>query len=88
MSTYNGYSNYETWNMVVWIDNEEQPNQYKLKCLSLLFEGDNINSHSVKQICLELYPDGTPDMNGNQVEMDRVNYEEIAELWAEEAKDL
>lgn len=23
MSTYNGYTNYETWNVVLWIENEE-----------------------------------------------------------------
>ncbi len=29
--TYNGYTNYETWNVALWIDNEQGPQNYWLE---------------------------------------------------------
>jgi hypothetical protein len=31
-TTYNGYTNYETWNVALWIDNDQWNNATALQC--------------------------------------------------------
>lgn len=39
--TYNGWTNYETWNVALWIDNEQGSyNQWRSRCQGLLDETD------------------------------------------------
>jgi len=73
---YNGWSNYETWNVALWAGNDEGSYNYVR---------DNRPYTSVKaeRIALEMYPYGTPDMDG-RMDMDKVNWEEIAASWNEE----
>ena len=35
MSTYNGWTNYETWNVALWIDNERGTYEESVKCDNL-----------------------------------------------------
>jgi len=77
-SGYNGWSNRETWNANLWINNQESI--YKLigkiarGCYSVSELADNMEG-----FLLILWKDKTPDGDS----LDLVNWSEIAEAWAE-----
>jgi hypothetical protein len=75
---YNGWTNWETWNVDLWMTNEE-PNYDHLyrEANSLTLDGSD-----AERIVQEVYPDGTPDMDPG--EMDNVNWDELAASWNEE----
>ena len=79
---YNGWTNWETWNVALWIDNEEFTYKESRK-LTQRRSHDRYFKSSVECFCNETYPNGTPDMD-NSIEMDNVNYQEIADAWREE----
>ena len=73
---YNGWTNWETWQVNLWVQNEY--NNYKY-----IIEEMPYTPFKAQRIALEIYPEGTPDMKG-AYELDEVNWEEIAESWNEE----
>jgi hypothetical protein len=73
---YNGWSNYETWNIALWAGNDEGSYNY-------VRENRPYTAVKAERIALEMYPDGTPDMAG-RMDMDKVNWKEIAASWNEE----
>lgn len=87
---YNGWkgfgtreSAYLTWNINLWIDNEYESYQEKVKFIRRALNRDNLNADSVKQFCLHIFPEGTPDFESPD-ELSLVNWEEIAEAWKNE----
>ena len=76
---YNGWSNRETWNVQLWITNQESI--YKLirriakGCKSTSELADNIEG-----FLLILWEDKTPDGDS----LGPVNWSEIADVWADE----
>ena len=90
--SYNGWSNWETWNLALWIDNDEPKYRFRLKFL----EENGCTEKSVKELCEMLYPNGTPDMGSEypraseeryeagRNDMTKVCYAELAEHWSEE----
>ena len=81
---YNGYPNYETWNIELWIDNEEWLYNERIRFLKY---NSTIGAAEVELFCRGMFPDGTPDMCGAS-DMEKVDWEHLAELWREEAEDL
>ena len=93
-NTYNGYvgngtreSAYATWNVELWIDNE-----YSIYCdkVELLKEaGDRVSASDVETFAREWFPNGTPDMQGEDGygSMELVNWDELAECWTGEISD-
>lgn len=86
---YNGWSNWETWQINLWLDNEEPLYREKQRFLrrSVYFDADR-----AREFCEEMFPEGTPDMQGDEKEtpaqqMNRVNWDEIAEHFETEAKE-
>ena len=79
---YNGWTNWETWQILLWIDNEE----YSYKEMRQ-FVRRNRHSQSLTKLIaafvLELYPNGTPDMD-SAAEFDAVNWEEVTNHLLEE----
>lgn len=85
---YNGWANWETWNVNLWLDNEEPLYREKVRFL----RRGNIDNITVKAFCKEQFPDGTPDMQSDEHETvaqqwAKVDWSELAEAWEAEAKE-
>jgi len=76
-TTYNGWTNWATWNVNLWAMNDEYI--YRMVMRNQPYDADNVE----KMVRRHIYPEGTPDMDSAK-EMDDVNWEEIAEGWNEE----
>ena len=81
-NTYNGWTNWQTWNVLIRLDNEQ--NLYNAK-ESFIRRNEHKQNFEiiVKSFLTDIFPNGTPDMKTAE-EMEAVNYEEIAETWQEE----
>ena len=80
---YNGWSNYETWNVDLWLDNEEP--LYRAK--QAFIKRGRINAESVARFCFDTFPNGTPDMK-HRADMAKVNWSELADSWQAEYDEL
>jgi hypothetical protein len=73
---YNGWTNYETWNINLWVTNEE------------VIYNDMMNhrgmwtANGVEDFVVEWFPEGTPDMDRIS-DYRKVNWQEIADNWNE-----
>ena len=95
MNGYNGWANWETWQINLWLDNEYPLYQQKvafLKCAKRL--GDSAFGAAYVRSFVEtrVFPDGTPDMQGDDKEsvaeqMGKVDWEEIADHFRREAAE-
>lgn len=97
MSDYNGWTNYETWNVPLWIDNEE-PSYRARRARKLELPGQKWTARTVEDFARELYPRGTPDFrrlgaDGRWTDagegigakaFEEVNWQEIADAWNDE----
>lgn len=83
-NTVEGWSNYETWNVNLWFDNEYD--LYTAK-VAFLRNVKAVNAANVKRLVLSRLPNGTKDMQGRK-DYDKVNWPEIAESWAGDKAEL
>lgn len=93
--TYNGWTNYETWNVALWIDNEQGSyNDSRERARACLEAHDNDKDKAAGQLADELkeeFEEGNPlagqascfsDLLG--AALSAVNWHEIAENYVEE----
>ena len=76
MEKYNGWTNWETWNVNLWIMNDE--GLYS----AMHQHSQPWTAESARDFMLDILPDGTPDMSGVK-DYCAVNWEEIAAAWAD-----
>jgi len=86
-NTYNGWTNWETWNVALWCDNEEVI--YRAK-----WRSKPDTAVAVAFFVRDWFPDGTPDMDSTDSATlygaksnsgyPAVNWDEIADNWREE----
>jgi hypothetical protein len=77
MNDYNGWSNWETWQILLWASNDED--LYKQTTRFVDFFAWRIGfEDKVKYFFCDMFPNGTPDMDSAD-EMQQVNWSEIAE---------
>lgn len=73
---YNGWKNYETWNVNLWAMNEEG-------LYHTVMAGKPYTAESAEDLAYELFPAGTPDMHDKVQRMARVDWQAIADAWNE-----
>lgn len=76
MNDYNGWTNWETWQILLWASNDEglyrQTNKFvRSTSFRVGFE------MKCEYFFWHMFPEGTPDMDGAE-EMNNVNWQEIA----------
>jgi hypothetical protein len=76
-NTYNGWTNWETWQVLLWADNEQAWHREVCKFVEWAAPLAAFDE-KCKQFFREMFPEGTPDMDGAH-ELDKVNWKEIAE---------
>jgi hypothetical protein len=75
---YNGWSNWETWNVNLWFDNEYALYQDKVEFIT---QGrGRLSVRDVKDFVEYTFPNGTPDMDDVN-EMNNVDYKDLTESW-------
>ena len=92
MSTdYNGWTNYETWNVALWIDNEQGSQEYWREVTREIRETASEASQvkdaiwSIEQAARFTLADQLEDLLGSA--LDNVNWREIAGNWLENLGD-
>ena len=81
--TYNGWSNYETWNVSLWL-NKEEPMYRAVQTLAARYPdhlADAIREYVIGFASVN--EDHFGDLESRD-EIDRVNWTEIAEAWVAE----
>ena len=73
---YQGWTNYETWNAVLWVQNDEA-------AYNEMVAGRPYAADSARALLEGLFPGGTPDMDGPQ-DYDKVEWQEVADAFNEE----
>ncbi len=79
-NTYNGWPNRETWNVMLWLDNDEGMYRYYVGCAKRM----RVLAENAKEIALEAFQDGrTPD--GVSLHSSKIRWGRIAEAMRESA---
>lgn len=73
--TYEGWSNWETWNVALWVDNDE--NLYQL----MLDDHILWCAETAKEFCERVFKNGKTDDMDSTDDMLKVDYEELAKHW-------
>lgn len=81
---YQGWANWETWNVALWCDNEEAIYRDRVK-------RGPMDADETENFVREWFPAGTPDMTRMVDPYDRdaikVNWAELAEHWNSEFEE-
>ena len=83
-NTYNGYKNYETWNVALWMDNEQGSQSYWVE------QAENAESiHALADMMKDEHEELMPEVTGVysdllQAALDSVDWYEIAENYWDE----
>ena len=74
---YNGWTNWETWQILLWASNEQNLYNRTQRFVDFFAHRAGFNQ-KVRYFFRDMFPDGTPDMDSVE-EMDLVNWDEITQ---------
>lgn len=81
--TYNGWPNYETWNVMLWMDNEESAYRlYRERVQRCKDRKRRFTGVRAKQCCVEAFGDRTGD--GVSLNNSRIRWGAIAKAMSEQ----
>lgn len=81
--TYNGYPNRQTWNIMLWMDNDEGCYRaYREAVDRYRAKGKRFGGVAAQRVCLDCLGDKTPD--GVKVSGTKVRWAKIAEAMREQ----
>ncbi len=89
-TTYNGWTNYETWNAKLWIDNEYGPYQEARECA-----GEERDAYALSEILKERFddwfltdiPTTGPAADILNAGLSEINWREIAESFISDTEE-
>jgi hypothetical protein len=77
MSDYNGWTNWETWQILLWANNDQH--LYNLTTEFVEWASPLASfDYKCQRFFYDMFPNGTPDMDGVE-DMKAVNWKEIAQ---------
>lgn len=87
MSTYQGWTNYETWCVALWLDNEEGSYNY---CVELAT--NNRSAYELGEVLKEMHQEAAPEVTGvfadlQNAALSAVNWRELAEHYLAVVED-
>ena len=83
MDKYNGWTNRATWNVALWVGNDELIyNKMMMKCKDIALEGSEWTDEMALDFSKEIFGNMTPDKDS----LDDANWQEIADAWNEDVK--
>ena len=87
MTEYNGWTNYATWNVGLWVDNEYE--LYKSRCAMLESLDRPVTGDDVREF-VNLWMGGTtPDLgNWEGGRIQDIDWAEIADAWEVERQEM
>lgn len=74
---YNGWVNWHTWNVALWLDNDYGLYMSYRETVKAL--GNKVTPQEAEDIVWDLMPDGTPDFSRGAKEYKDVDWQEIAD---------
>lgn len=81
---YNGWPNYETWNVMLWMDNDEGAYRcYREKAQRYKDSGRTLRGIAAQNVCRECMGSGTPD--GVSFDSSKIRWGKIAEAMREDS---
>ena len=101
MANYNGWTNYETWNVALWLDNEEGSQSYYAEmaqeCLKNAVSTDyltekEVATQNLSEMIKSEFEENTPTVTGCYADLlnaslSEVNWYEIASNLIEDAQN-
>lgn len=78
MADYNGWANWQTWNVALWLNNDES--HYRAMRARRAVLGSKILARDAEEFARDVMPGGTPDMDNGAAGYRGVRWSEIARV--------